>query len=70
MWFINGKGAVFIALNFLGRKMNFGCQSFWARGYYVSISERDEEIVREYIRRQEMLDREDDARQMELFNNA
>jgi putative transposase len=67
--FIKGKSAIYIARNFLGRKMNFGGQSFWARGYYVSTSGRDEKVIREYIRRQERADQEEDARQMELFNN-
>ena len=66
--FIKGKSAIFIARNFLGRKMNFGGQSFWARGYYVTTAGRDEDVVREYIKRQEKEERAEDARQMELFS--
>ena len=55
--FIKGKSAIHIARNFRGRKMNFVGQNFWARGYYVSTTGKDEEVIREYIRRQEEEDR-------------
>jgi len=32
---------------------NFVGQHFWARGYFVSTVERDERVIREYIRNQE-----------------
>ncbi len=51
--FIKGKSAISIARNFLGRKRNFTGESFWARGYFVSTVGLDEEVVRQYIRRQE-----------------
>ena len=51
--FIKGKSAISIARNFMGRKRNFTGESFWARGYFVSTVGLEEEVVREYIRRQE-----------------
>ena len=39
-----------------GRKRNFTGQHFWARGYFVSTVGRDEDAIREYIRRQETED--------------
>lgn len=51
--FIKGKSAISIARNFLGRKRNFTGESCWARGYFVSTVGLEEEVVREYIRRQE-----------------
>ena len=51
--FIKGKSAISITRNFLGRKRNFTGESFWARGYFVSTVGLDEEVVRQYIRRQE-----------------
>ncbi len=51
--FMKGKSAISIARNFLGRKRNFTGESFWARGYFVSMVGLDEEVVREYIRHQE-----------------
>jgi putative transposase len=41
-----GKGAIAIARNFMGKKQNFTGQSFWARGYFVSTADRDEETVK------------------------
>ncbi len=63
--FIKGKSAIHIARTYSGRKQNFTGQNFWARGYYVSTAGRDEEIVREYIRRQEREDQRLD--QLNMF---
>ena len=54
--FIKGKSAIGIARNFIGVKRNFTGQSFWARGYFVSTIGRDEEMIQEYIRKQEVED--------------
>jgi len=35
------------------RKRNFAGQHFWARGYFVSTVGRDEQVIREYIKKQE-----------------
>ncbi len=48
-----------------GKRRNFVGQNFWARGYYVSTVGRDEETVRKYIQKQEILDKRTD--QLELF---
>jgi len=63
--FMKGKSAIHIARTYGGQRKNFVGQSFWARGYYVSTAGRDEEMVREYIRRQE----EEDGRldQLNIF---
>src|SRR3990172_7703439 len=55
--FLKGKSAIHIARTYGGQKKNFTGQNFWARGYYVSTAGRDEDSVREYIRRQEEEDR-------------
>lgn len=64
--FIKGKSAIWIARNFVGRKKNFSGQNFWARGYFVSTVDRDETVIRNYIRNQE----KEDVRveQLGLFN--
>lgn len=54
--FIKGKSAINIARNYNGHKRNFTGQSFWARGYFVSTIGRDEDMIREYIRKQEIED--------------
>ena len=63
--FIKGKSAIHIARTYAGRKQNFTGQNSWARGYYVSTAGRDEEVVREYIRRQEEEDKRLD--QLNMF---
>ena len=64
--FIKGKSAIHVARTFGGRKKNFTGQSFWARGYYVSTTGKDEEEVRRYIREQEEEDRRLD--QLDMFD--
>jgi len=63
--FVKGKSAIQIARTYGGRRKNFTGQSFWARGYYVSTVGKDEETVRQYIKRQEEEDRRLD--QLNLF---
>ncbi|MDP1596198.1 MAG: IS200/IS605 family transposase [Methylotenera sp.] len=54
--FIKGKSAISIARQFGGCQRNFTGEVFWARGYFVSTVELDEEMVRGYIRHQEKED--------------
>ena len=64
--YIKGKSAIHIARTYGGRKRNFTGQHFWARGYYVSTVGRDEQVIREYIKKQEAEDRKYD--QLTLFD--
>lgn len=64
--FIKGKSAIHIARSCAGRRKNFTGQHFWARGYYVSTVGADEEVIRQYIRRQEEKDRQLD--QLPMFS--
>lgn len=64
--FLKGKSAIYVARTFGNRKQNFTGQHFWARGYYVSTTGRDEEEVRRYIQEQEEEDRRLD--QLNLFD--
>ena len=54
--YIKGKSAISIARHFGGRQRNFTGEVFWARGYFVSTVGLDEEMVRTYIRNQELED--------------
>ena len=54
--YIKGKSAISIARHYMGKKRNYSGENFWARGYYVSTVGLDEQVVREYIRRQEQED--------------
>ena len=58
--YIKGKSAISIARRFMGKSRNFGGESFWARGYFVSTVGLDEEMVRAYIREQEKEDEHHD----------
>lgn len=53
---IKGKSAIHLARVYGERKRNFVGQHFWARGYFVSTVGRDEQVIREYIRKQEQED--------------
>jgi putative transposase len=63
--FIKGKSAIHIARTYGGRKKNFVGEHFWARGYYVSTAGKDEEVVREYIKKQE--EEEERLEQLSIF---
>ncbi len=54
--YIKGKSAIHMARVYGERKRNFTGQHFWARGYFVSTVGRNEDALREYIRRQEKED--------------
>ena len=64
--FIKGKSAIHLARSFGERQRNFTGCNFWARGYYVSTAGRDEEIVRRYIREQQVEDKR--VEQLKMFN--
>ena len=64
--FIKGKSAIHIARNFAGRKKNFTGQHFWARGYYATTVGRDENVIKEYIKKQYEEDHRFD--QLNLFD--
>lgn len=55
--YLKGKSAIQIARQFGKRVRNFKGERFWARGYFVSTVGLDEQVVREYIRTQEVRDR-------------
>ena len=55
--FLKGKSAIYVARNFNGKKKNFSGEHFWARGYFVSTIGKDEQMIKEYVRRQQEEDR-------------
>ncbi|KAM3099066.1 IS200/IS605 family transposase [Phormidesmis sp. 146-12] len=54
--FLKGKSAIAIARRFKGKQRNFEGENFWARGYAVSTVGFEEEVVRRYIREQEVFE--------------
>ena len=63
--FIKGKSAIHIARTHGGRKKNFVGEHFWARRYYVSTAGKDEQAVRDYIKKQEK--EEERLEQLNIF---
>ncbi len=54
--FIKGKSAIHLARVYGERKRNFVGEHLRARGYFVSTVGRDEQVIREYIQKQERED--------------
>jgi putative transposase len=50
------KSAIHLARVYGEQRRNIVGQSFWARGYFVSTVGRDEEVIRNYIGKQEQED--------------
>lgn len=61
--FMKGKSAIWVAQNIDRKARNFTGAHFWARGYFVSTVGRDEELIRRYIRDQEIADKQYDQQQ-------
>ena len=55
--YLKGKSAIYVARTFLGYRQNVGGQHLWARGYFISTVGRDEQTIREYVRNQEVADK-------------
>ena len=62
--FLKGKSELYIGQRY-GRRRKYRGYHFWARGYYVSTVGHNEEVVRRYIRNQEVSDKE--LEQQSLF---
>jgi putative transposase len=58
--YVKGESAIHIARMYGGKERNSTGQNFWARGYYISTSGRDGEMVRKHIERQKQNDRKID----------
>jgi putative transposase len=54
---LKGKTAIRMFNKFPDLKKRYWGNHFWSRGYYVSTVGRNEEVVKEYIRNQDKLDR-------------
>jgi putative transposase len=64
--YIKGKSAISIARHFGGWQRNFTGEVFWARRYFVSTVGLDDEMVRAYIRNQELEDERYDQMKLGL----
>jgi putative transposase len=61
--------SISIAQNVERKLRNFLGHKFWARGYFVSTVRRNEEMIRAYIRNQEIADKELDQPQLKLASS-
>ena len=64
--YLKGKSSIWVAQNVERKLRNFLGHKFWARGYFVSTVGRDEEMIRAYIRNQELADKQLDQMQRRL----
>ena len=63
--FLKGKSAIRIFRDYLQVKRNFTGRHFWARGYCVSTVGFDEEVIRKYIRNQEVEEKRQEQMRLE-----
>jgi putative transposase len=63
--FLKGKSAIRIHREYLGRKRQFTGFHFWARGYCVSTVGLDEQMIRAYIRNQEVEEKRQESLRLE-----
>ena len=61
--YLKGKSAIRINRDLMKMKGNLFGRAFWARGYCVSTVGLDERTIREYVKKQEEHDRENDGQQ-------
>ena len=67
--YLKGKSSIWIAQKVERKLRNFLGHKFWARGYFVSTVGRDEEMIRTYIKNQEMADKQLDQLQLKLASS-
>lgn len=60
---------MWVAQNVERKMRDFLGHRFWARGYFVSTVGRDEEMIRAYIRNQELADKQLDQMQLKLASS-
>ncbi len=66
MGYLKGKSSVRIHRELMETKGTLFGRKFWAKGYCVSTVGLNEEQIREYIREQEILDKQSDQTEMDL----
>jgi hypothetical protein len=64
--YMKGKSSIWIAQNVERKMQNFLDHKFWARGYFVTTVGCDEEMIRAYIKTQEMADQQLDQLELKI----
>jgi putative transposase len=67
--YLKGKSSSWIAQNVERKLRNFLGHKFWAMGYFLSTVGRDEEMIRAYIKNQELADKQLDQLQFKLASS-
>lgn len=67
--YLKGKSSIRIAQTIERKMRNVRGHKFWARGYFISTVGRDEEMIRAYIKNQEIADKRLDRLQMKLASS-
>ena len=69
MGYLKGKSALMIFDKHANLKYKYGNRQFWAEGYYVSTTGRNDATIREYIRDQERGDIAMDKRSVKEYED-
>ena len=64
--YMKGKSAIHVARHFMKRERNYVGQRLWARGYFVDSVGRDTDVIRRYIREQEIEDKRLDQLELDV----
>lgn len=69
MGYLKGKSSLMIFERHANLKYKYGNRNFWANGYFVSTVGLKDEVVREYIRNQELEDMKQDQISKKEYND-
>lgn len=69
MGYLKGKSALMIFENHANLKYKYGQKTFWARGYYVSTVRLNKNVIKKYIREQEIEDMLQDKRSVKEYED-
>ena len=58
--YLKGKSVIHVHRQIQGTKRGFTGKYFWSRGYCVSTVGLDEKMIREYVKNQNELDRQEE----------
>ena len=69
MGYLKGKSSLMIFERHANLKYKYGNRNFWAKGYFVSTVGLKDEVVREYIRNQELEDMASDKMSLKEYQD-
>ena len=69
MGYLKGKSSLMIFERHANLKYKYGNRNFWAKGYFVSTVGLKDEVVREYIRNQELEDMKEDSLNLKEYQD-